>query len=161
MQTRMSRLFAAVALLASGSLQAGELVGHAFVQSDGSLLIKERVVHLYGIYIPETNRQCREWLRPVRCDERAVLKLDAVVRGFVSCDPQRERGDGSLEAICYVERTSFEPGTDLGAYLIENGWALARPGAPFEYHAKERIARSRGRGVWGFTIDSIERPARD
>jgi len=143
-------------LLTSLSASAGELVGHAFVRADGSLLIKERVVHLYGIYIPETNRQCREWIRPVRCDQRSVLQLDLVVKGFIRCKPQVTRTDGSLEAICYVDRTSFDPGTDLGAYLLENGWAMARPEAPFEYHAKERIARAQERGIWGFLIDSIE-----
>ncbi|AGA89712.1 micrococcal nuclease-like nuclease [Thioflavicoccus mobilis 8321] len=139
----------------AASVSARELVGHAFVRDDGSLLIRERVVHLYGIFIPETSRQCRDWIRPVRCAERAVLALDFIVQGFVRCEPQFERADGSLEAICHVERTSFDPGIDLAAYLIEKGWALARPEAPFEYQAVERIARARGRGVWGEPVDVI------
>lgn len=153
-------LLAALCLSANAPVTAGELLGHAFVQSDGSLLIKNQIVHLYGIYIPETSRQCREWIRPVRCDERAVLALDGIVRGFIHCLPQQERRDGSLEAICYVDRTHFDPGTDLAAYLLERGWALARPEAPFEYQAKERIARAQERGVWGFQVDWIEEPAR-
>ncbi|MBK1700012.1 thermonuclease family protein [Thiococcus pfennigii] len=145
----------------AASAAARELVGHAHVRDDGSLRIRERVVHLYGLYIPETSRQCREWIRPVRCAERAVLALDFIVRGFVHCAPQFERADGSLEAICHVDRTSFDPGTDLGAYLIEQGWALARPEAPFEYQALERIARARGRGVWGEPVDVIRDRRRD
>ena len=43
----------------------------------------------------------------------------------------------------------------LAAYLIERGWAMALPGAPFEYHAIERIARSREVGVWGWPVDAI------
>jgi endonuclease YncB( thermonuclease family) len=58
-----------------------------------------------------------------------------------------------------VDRTSFEEGEDLAAYLIRHGWALARPGAPFEYHALERIAREQSAGVWGFSVDAI-RPGR-
>ena len=125
------------------------------VRSDGSLLIKERVVRLHGIYIPPTDRQCRAWIRPVRCDSRAVLALDFRVRGFIDCFVVGENADGSLNATCYADRTGFDPGEDLAAYLIERGWALALPNAPFEYHALERIASKREVGVWGYPVDAI------
>lgn len=144
-------------LLAPSVLPARELVGHAIVRSDGSLLIKERVVRLDGIYLPPTNRQCRDWIRPVRCDSRGVLALDFKVRGFIRCFPQNENEDGSLNAVCFVNRTSFDPGEDLAAYLIERGWAVALPNAPFEYQALEKIALSRKVGVWGYQVDSISR----
>ena len=32
---------------------------------------------------------------------------------------------------------------------------LAAPYAPFEYHALQRIAESRGMGVWGFDVDVV------
>jgi endonuclease YncB( thermonuclease family) len=144
-----------VLLLSSISSTAQEIVGHAIVRSDGTLLINERVVRLDGIYLPPTNRQCRDWIRPVRCDSRAVLALDFKVNGFIRCYPQSENRDGSLNAVCYVNRTSFDPGEDLAAYLIERGWALALPGAPFEYHALEKIALSRELGVWGYQVDSF------
>jgi endonuclease YncB( thermonuclease family) len=142
-------------LVASGAASARELVGHAIVRSDGSLLIKERVIHLDGIYLPPTNRQCRNWIRPVRCDSRVVLALDFKVKGFIRCFPQSENEDRSLNAVCYVNRTSFERGEDLAAYLLERGWAIALPNAPFEYHAIEKIALSRKLGVWGYQADSI------
>lgn len=142
-------------LLAAHTTSARELEGHAIVRDDGSLLIKERVVHLDGIYLPPTNRQCRDWIRPVRCDSRAVLALDFKVKGFIRCFVQSENKDRSLNAACYVNRTSFERGEDLAAYLLERGWAIALPSAPFEYHAIEKIALSRGVGVWGYPIDSI------
>jgi endonuclease YncB( thermonuclease family) len=43
---------------------------------------------------------------------------------------------------------------------LNQGWALALPGAPFSYVALERIAQSRGRGLWGFQADSIIIPNR-
>ena len=46
-------------------------------------------------------------------------------------------------------------GIDLGAYLIENGLALAGENAPFEYRSLERIAEANGRGVWGFQADQF------
>ncbi len=148
-----------LALLALMAMPPGadarELVGHAIVQDDGSLLIKNRTVHLDGIYLPPTNRQCRQWETPVRCDSRGVLALDFIVRGFIHCFEQRENRDGSIDAVCYQGRSSFDPGIDLAAYLIERGWALALPGAPFEYHALERIARAQEVGVWGWPLDSV------
>lgn len=133
---------------------AGTIVGHALVQDDGTLLVKNRTVALFGIYLAPTDRQCREWIRPVRCADRGVLALDFKVRGFVTCLPRGEDDEGTILATCYLGRTGLSPGEDLGAYLIQQGWALALPNAPFEYQAMERIAQSRGRGVWGDPVDS-------
>jgi endonuclease YncB( thermonuclease family) len=150
-----------LALTVAAAASARELVGHAIVQSDGTLLIKGKVVHLDGIYLPSTDRQCRDWIRPVRCDSRAVLALDFKVKGFIHCFPQSKNADGTLNAVCYVNRSSFDRGEDLAAYLIERGWALALPTAPFAYHASEKIALSRKLGVWGYQADSIgDRPHR-
>jgi endonuclease YncB( thermonuclease family) len=159
-RTRTAPALALLLLLPLVSMTAraaNEIVGLAIVQDDGSLLIKNRVVRLFGIYLPPTDRQCRAWISPVRCSSRASLALDFRVSGFIHCFPQYENDDGSLSAICYVDRTTFNPGEDLAAYLIEQGWALATPDAPFEYEALERIARSQGRGVWGFSVDAYSR----
>ena len=137
---------------------ADTIVGHAIVRDDGTLLIKNRVVALFGIYLAPTERHCREWIRPVRCADRGVLALDFKVRGFVTCLPRAEDDARTIYATCYLGRTGLDPGEDLGAYLIQQGWALARPNAPFEYQAMERIAESRGRGVWGNSVDSFSRP---
>ena len=51
----------------------------------------------------------------------------------------------------------LDPGEDLSAYLLEQGWAVALPDAPFEYQTLEKIARSRGFGVWGTPVDNIQR----
>lgn len=152
--------FLVLSLLVAGNVASREFEGHAIVRGDGSLLIKNRVVHLYGIYLPATNRQCRGWITPVRCDERGVLALDFIVKGFITCFEQVQNPDGSIDAVCYRDRSSFDPGIDLGAYLIERGWALALPNAPFEYQARERIARSREVGVWGWQVDSVTTPQR-
>jgi endonuclease YncB( thermonuclease family) len=137
--------------------QARELVGHAIVRSDASLLIKGEVVRLAGIYVPPTNRECRAWVVPVRCDSRAAMALDFKVHGFIHCFPVADNDDGSIDATCYVDRSSFEPGEDLAAHLIQRGLALALPDAPFEYQALEKIARSQGLGVWGYTVDGFSR----
>jgi endonuclease YncB( thermonuclease family) len=148
---------ALVLLLGAPCAQARELVGHAIVQGDASLLIKENVVRLDGIYIPPTGRDCRDWINPVRCDSRAALALDFKVSGFIHCFPTGDNSDGSINATCYQNRTTFDPGLDLAAYLIQQGLAVALPDAPFEYQALEKIARTQGVGIWGFRIDSFGR----
>lgn len=134
------------------SAEATALTSYAWVRPDASLRVGHQVVHLYGIYVPDTGRTCQTLLRPVKCGSRAVLALDFKIRGFVTCQPLRRHRDRSMTGICRNR------GVDLGAYLIERGWALARPGAPFEYYALERIARARGRGVWGLTGVAIAPP---
>ena len=142
-------------LVAWPAAAADSIVGHALVRSDGSLLIKNRVVVLFGVYLPASERECRDWDNPLRCDSRSVLALDFNVRGFVTCFPKGEDEERRIHAVCYVGRTGLDSGTDLGASLIQAGWALALPNAPFEYHAMERIAQTRGLGLWGNLVDSV------
>ncbi|MCH8001283.1 MAG: nuclease-like protein [Proteobacteria bacterium] len=148
-------LIAAMASAPDAALaQAGEL---AFVQADGTLKLGNRTIRLYGIHIPPTGRFCRTYLRPPRCASRAVLELDRMIHGFVWCDPVHRNRDGTLSAVCRVRGKESRLGAraDLAAELLRHGWAVALPGAPFEYVTLERIARAHNRGVWGFQADSI------
>ncbi len=126
-----------------------ELTSYALIRDDATLQVAGRHLRLYGIHIPETGRVCERRLRPARCGSRAARALRFKIQGFVSCRLGGKYDDGSVAAYC---RTGEQ---DLGAYLIERGWAVALPDAPFAYHASERIARHRGLGVWGFNVDRI------
>ena len=150
--TRVAPLLLTIVLgLWSPAGRPADLVSYASVREDGSLLVRGRTVRLYGVYIPPTERTCQTFLSPVRCAPRAVLQLDFKIGSrFVHCDRQARSSDGSVSAICRVN------GEDLGAWLLSQGWALATPDAPFEYHALERIARSRQVGVWGFAVDAVQ-----
>lgn len=132
-------------LLAASSL--AQVSSYAFVNDDGSLRIKGRTYRLDGIHIPATERSCRSFEQPVQCGSRAALALDFKIQGFVRCDTRERNDDGTLSAYCTAD------GDDLAAYLLERGWALALPDAPFAYQALERIARHRGLGVWGLPVE--------
>lgn len=153
MRKTFVRIAAASALLWVATALGESFTGLAAVRSDGTLVVDGRIIRLYGIYIPPTEESCRGFERPLKCAPRAVLALDFKITGFVRCEPKARSDDGTLSALCRSE------GTDLGAYLLERGWALALPDAPFEYVALERIAHSRGLGVWGFALEPA-RPAR-
>ena len=98
---------------------------------------------------------CDAGFRPVRCGTRAALALERKLSGFVHCVETVVEGFGRLAAVCYVGRSRFDEGEDLGAFLIRQGLAVAAPDAPFEYVVQERIARANRRGLWGFQVDSV------
>ena len=132
-----------------------EISSYALVQDDASLRMRGKTIYLYGIYVPPTGRLCRSTIRPTRCAGRATLALDFKIgANFVHCWPKHKNPDRSLVAVCSVK------GQDLSAYLLTQGWALALPYAPFEYHALELIASRQSLGVWGFPADVITRRRR-
>ena len=148
----------ALALLAALALgpapaAAEEFTSYAIVREDGSMAIAGRVVQLYGIYIPDTGVTCRTFTSPAQCGSRAALALEFKTGSqFVTCREVAGLADGSVSAVCWT----WSDEEDLAAYLIRQGWALARPEAPFEYAALERIAERQGIGVWGFPVDRFK-----
>ena len=146
-------------LLAAGA-QASlpyEISSYVRVNDDSSLRIKNKTVHLHGIHIPATNRSCRTTSIPPVCGSRAAVALDFKIDGFVRCELLQRNPDGSYMGHCRVNVSSFDEGDDLSAYLLERGWAVALPNAPIEYQTLEKIARSRGIGVWGIPVDRVAR----
>jgi endonuclease YncB( thermonuclease family) len=132
---------------------------YAIVQDDATLRVQGKTIRLFGLYIPPTGQGCATVLRPPACGSRAVRALELKIQGFVECLPQQRYTDGSIGAICYArEGGVLDPPLDLGAWLIEQGFAVAGPDAPFEYGVLEKIARVNRRGVWGFQVDNVFRP---
>lgn len=147
---------ASVGLLLLGARPAAaDFRSYAIVQNDATLLIQNKLVRLYGIYVPEAGQFCQTNPRPAYCGNRAASALNFKIQGFVTCREMGAYDDGSISAICWAGRSSFDDGTDLGAYLIRNGLAVAGPDAPFEYRTLERIAEANNLGVWGFQADSF------
>jgi endonuclease YncB( thermonuclease family) len=138
-------------------LPAREISSSAIVNDDGSLRISGKTIHLYGIHIPRTGNHCSRNKLPPFCGSRAAIALDFKISGFVRCEIMATKSDGDLVGWCRVKASSFSEGEDLSAYLLELGWAVALPDAPFEYQTLEKIARNRGVGVWGIPVDNIIR----
>ena len=124
------------------------LHSYALIHDDASLVVQNRRVHLAGVYVPRTQASCID--RPADdCRTRAAAALEFRIQGFVRCEILARHRDGSREGQCHVGSSTFDPGVDLGAYLIERGWALAGPDAPYEYRAIEDLARHQNAGIWG------------
>ena len=129
------------------------LEGSVTVREDGSISIAGEVVRLFGVWIPQTDRVCTRQQIPTFCAPSSVIILQQKIRGFLLCQEVQRLNDGSIEAFCgQRQRRLFDPREDVGAWMVEQGWALARPDAPPEYRALERLAESRELGLWGNQI---------
>lgn len=137
----LSLLFVTVPALAES------VSSYAKVNDDGSLVVRGRTIELAGIYIPKTKESCIGETSD-NCRTRAAAALDFRVQGFIYCDKLQKIG-AVWRGTCFVDRTPFDKGTDLAAYLVESGWALALPDASFEYLALEKLARTQLKGLWG------------
>jgi endonuclease YncB( thermonuclease family) len=124
------------------------LHSYALINDDATLVVENRRVHLAGIYVPTTRASCIDRPRP-GCRTRAAAALAFRIQGFVQCEVTGRRADDSRVAVCHLGRSAFDPGIDLGAYLVERGWALAAEDAPYEYRALQELARAQGAGIWG------------
>lgn len=140
-------------LLLSTAVFSESFSSYAFINDNGTLRINKKTVHLYGIHIPETSENCRTSQQPPVCAQRAALALDFKINSFVRCEVISENPNGSITGQCFANYSNFDEGDDLSAYLLERGWAVALPDAPIEYITLEKIARSRGFGVWGIALD--------
>lgn len=135
-------------LALTGLAQAAGFAGPALVNEDASLSVAHRRVALWGIHIPRTTDECQPFLRPADCGAPAVLALRQKLVGEVRCEPLQE-ADGLTQAQCFVAAPGFACGLDLGAWLVEQGWAMPLAEAPVAYQVLGRLARDTGRGVWG------------
>ena len=131
-------------------IAAADFDGFPFVNNDGTLRMDHATIHLYGILIPPTDESCRMFVRPVDCAPRAVLALKFNIgTNFVECTRKGRHEDGSYDALCSADHN------DLSAMLLRQGWAAALPDAPYEYKVLEKIARTRGIGIWGIPLDRL------
>lgn len=135
----------AFALLAAGA-HGLELAGACRVLDDASLVVGGETLVLAHIRIPLSAADCASLALAPGCGAPAAPALRARARGTVRCTPPAGAG---LAAVCRLDEPAYATGLDLGAWLVEQGWALPLPDAPFEYHVLERLARETGRGLFG------------
>jgi len=145
-------LAASLNCLLPSAVSAFEVSSYAFVNDDGTLRIRNRTFRLFGIYVPRMAYTCQRFTLPVTCASQPRLALEFKIDSkFVHCIGDGQYADGTHPAYCDVD------GYDLGVYLLEQGFAMALPDAPLEYMLIERIARSRGTGVWAIPGQDLYR----
>ncbi|MBZ9935972.1 thermonuclease family protein [Mesorhizobium sp. BR1-1-16] len=111
----------------------------------GTLNLGGRKVQLAGITVPESGTRCRT--TPVaEAFDCAFLSMQAL--------RQRLRARGVECRLSALETIGVEPAacrigsTDLGEWLVEQGWAEPAPDAPEDYRTAEDTARCAAAGIW-------------
>jgi len=104
-------------------------------------------VRLFGVRPPEVQDRCADAQgKPLSCDAAVLAAMQQRLAGhsIVACRvPSGQIGDPG--AICLDEE-----GTDLGRYLVIQGYALADVGQSYDYLPAEGAARTAKRGLWRY-----------
>ena len=141
-------LFVAPAVAAVADWQLAqsqtEITGRASVIDGDTLEIHGQRIRLHGIDAPESAQLCRrgdgaQW----RCGQQAALVLqDHVGAHPVTCVRRDTDRYGRIVARCSVG------GTDINAWLVAEGWAVAYRRFSMDYVGQENAARAARKGIW-------------
>lgn len=124
------------------------LEGQASVIDGDTLEIHGERVRLEGVDAPEARQVCQLEGKPWRCGQAAALALDAFIASRpLRCEWRARDRYGRVLGLCTVG------GTDLGAWLVRSGWALAFRRFSTAYVPLEDEARAASTGLWASTFD--------
>lgn len=145
------KLFAALLLLTSPALAASDVAsisGTPRIVDGDTLVIDGTRIRLYGIDAPETKQTCQrdglDWL----CGQEASKALRDYVGGAgLSCERLDTDRYGRMVAKCFMP-----DGTNIGEWMVSNGWALAYRIYSKDYVDEEAVAKTGGRGLWNGTF---------
>lgn len=121
------------------------LAGRAAVIDGDTIAIRNWRIRFEGIDAFERAQLCRSARGGYACGREAAAALEAAIgAGRVECRIGGRDRWGRALGVCRAN------GRDLGAAMVEAGWALAVRG---DYAALERAARAARRGAWQGTFE--------
>ena len=134
----------AAALVAMLAFPAqADVSGTARVVDGDTLEIGGERIRLHGIDAPEKDQTCSIDGRAWACGIAAWGELVQITAGkVVTCEPRDTDRYGRTVAACSAD------GTDLGDWLLRNGWAVAYYLYSYEYTRAEHHAKTNRRGLW-------------
>lgn len=125
-----------------------ELFGTAHVVDADTLRVGVTRVRLSGIDAPELSQRCGPEIRKVACGAIAAEWLRRRVEGrHIICQAVDIDRYGRSVAICSVG------GEDVGAAIVEAGWATAYRRYSMAYVEQEARARAVRRGIWALGFE--------
>ena len=125
--------------------QRGEASGKVCLDDGDSLSIGPTWMRLSGIDAPALGRNCKKNMDELRCKigaEAANALADLLMDG-ASCKATERDGFNRWSATC-----TLPSGGDLGAKLVEQGFACAATKYGDQYEGLEKAARAAGKGLW-------------
>lgn len=126
------------------------LVGPVTVTDGDSLRMGAKRMRLFGIDAPELSQTCRTEQRVKwACGRYVAEKLrDMLANRIVTCQPLDRDRYGRTVARCLVE------GSDIGAWMVESGYALAYQKYSQDYLPAELRAEKADLGLWAGAVQT-------
>jgi len=124
------------------------LIGRARVIDGDTIDIAGTRIRLEDIDAPEANQTCvdlkgQAW----PCGKTATDELRAHINGReLNCQPSGVDRYRRMLAVC-----SLPDGSDVNAWMVRQGWALAS-GYAGNYGSEQRAAQASRRGIWAGTF---------
>jgi endonuclease YncB( thermonuclease family) len=143
---------ALVASLGTGvtdSMSAPTIQGTASVIDGDTIEIRGERIRLDAIDAPESSQLCLDAAgKRYRCGQKSAYALaDMIGRSTVTCQPKgRDRYKRTI-AVC------FKSGTNLNAWMVAQGWAVAFRKYGIDYIGEEDQARIARRGIWAGSFE--------
>ncbi len=120
-----------------------DITGQPRVIDGDTLEVAGQRVRVHGIDAPEIRQLCRRDGEPWRCGMDATNALKAFLGNRpVSCKELDRDRYRRIVAKCMVERT------DIGGWMVTEGWALAYRRYSIDYVPHEAKARMARKGIW-------------
>ncbi len=116
----------------------------ARVVSGDTLIVGNRYFRLFGIDAPENNQTCADGTgRPYRCGQQAAAWLRSWIQdNELECRVMQEDAKGNRLGVCSLGAY------DLGAALVNAGWAVVYDKHSTIYAPYQIQAQNNARGLW-------------
>lgn len=120
-----------------------QLTGRPSVIDGDTLDIRGTRIRLWGVDAPESAQLCQRDGQAWQCGRAAANALaEWIGERTAICEQKDIDRYGRIVGRCVVG------GTDVSAWLVENGWALAFRRYSLDYVANEDRARGMRSGIW-------------
>jgi endonuclease YncB( thermonuclease family) len=121
----------------------GDIVGKAWVIDGDTIDIAGSRIRLQGIDAPETDQTCTDAGKKTwRCGRAATRELVELIAGRpLRCETSGLDRYRRVLAVC-----ALPDGSDVNAWMVQQGWALAYYSAV--YRSEEAEAHAAKRGIW-------------
>ena len=130
-------------------MSAPAIQGTASVIDGDNIEIHGERIRLDAIDAPESSQLCLDTAgKRYRCGQKSAFALaDMIGRSVVSCEPKGRDRYKRVIAVC------FKAETNLNAWMVVQGWAVAFRKYGIDYIPQEDEARLARRGIWVGTFE--------
>ena len=135
--------------LSADGIGSDIIEGNAIVIDGDTIEIHGERIRLDAIDAPESRQTCLDAAEArYRCGQKSAFVLaDIIERGIISCQFKGRARYKRIIAVC------FRGDTNLNAWMVSQGWAVAFRKYGNDYISQEDEARLARRGMWAGSFD--------